>query len=112
MNGLAKYMMMLKVLCNKHTNNAIPYPALPEQNTITKALNDMDSEVTALEVKLSTARQVKAGSMRCKMLVQMTFDRLWNGILNFGDLSWQQAKHLTKITDQATGHYHRVRKPR
>jgi hypothetical protein len=85
MNGLAKYMMMLKVLCNKHTNNAIPYPALPEQNTITKALNDMDSEVTALEVKLSTARQVKAGmmsvlltppksagqagSMRCKMLV-------------------------------------------
>jgi len=36
-------------------------PALPEQTAIAEILSAMDAEVTALERKLSKARQVKQG---------------------------------------------------
>jgi type I restriction enzyme S subunit len=38
-------------------------PPLPEQTAIAEILSDMDAEITALEGKLSKARQVKAGMM-------------------------------------------------
>lgn len=42
----------------------LPLPPLPEQRAIAAALSDMDAEITALEAKLSKARQVKQGMMQ------------------------------------------------
>jgi len=39
------------------------FPILLEQTAIVETLSDMDAEVTALEEKLSKARQVKQGMM-------------------------------------------------
>jgi type I restriction enzyme S subunit len=44
-------------------NIEISLPALPEQTAIAEILSDMDAEISALEEKLSKARQVKAGMM-------------------------------------------------
>ena len=42
----------------------IPVPPLPEQAVIADALSDMDSEIDALEAKLTKARQIKQGMMQ------------------------------------------------
>lgn len=42
----------------------IPMPSEEEQTAIAEILSDMDAEITALEEKLSKARQVKAGMMQ------------------------------------------------
>jgi len=47
-----------------HTKTVIPYPSLREQTAITEILSDMDAEISALEGKLSKARQVKQGMMQ------------------------------------------------
>ena len=39
-------------------------PRLPEQTAIATILSDMDAEITALEAKLSKARQIKQGMMQ------------------------------------------------
>lgn len=41
----------------------LPVPSIPEQSAIAEILSDMDAEITALEGKLSKAREVKAGMM-------------------------------------------------
>lgn len=43
---------------------AIPIPPLPEQAVIAGVLSDMDSEIAALEAKLTKARQIKQGMMQ------------------------------------------------
>jgi type I restriction enzyme S subunit len=42
----------------------LPVPAVPEQTAIATILSDMDAEITALEEKLTKARQVKQGMMQ------------------------------------------------
>lgn len=42
----------------------MPVPVLSEQTAIATVLNDMDSEITALEVKLTKLRQIKQGMMQ------------------------------------------------
>ena len=39
-------------------------PPLPEQTAIATILSDMDAEITALETKLTKARQLKQGMMQ------------------------------------------------
>lgn len=41
----------------------VPIPSLPEQTAIATILSDMDIEITALETKLTKARQIKQGMM-------------------------------------------------
>ena len=43
---------------------AFPCPSQPEQAAIATVLSDMDAEITALEAKLSKARQLKQGMMQ------------------------------------------------
>ena len=42
----------------------IPIPHPEEQTAIANILSDMDEEITALEAKLSKARQLKQGMMQ------------------------------------------------
>jgi len=42
----------------------IVLPALKEQTAIAKILSDMDAEITAIETKLTKARQIKQGMMQ------------------------------------------------
>ena len=42
----------------------LPVPTLPEQTAIAAILSDMDADITALEVKLAKARQLKQGMMQ------------------------------------------------
>jgi type I restriction enzyme, S subunit len=42
----------------------IPFPSYREQTAIATILSDMDAEITALEQKLSKARQIKQGMMQ------------------------------------------------
>ena len=42
----------------------IPLPEYEEQTAIAEVLGDMDSEITALEAKLTKARQIKQGMMQ------------------------------------------------
>jgi type I restriction enzyme S subunit len=41
----------------------IPFPTIQEQTAIAAVLSDMDSEITALEIKLARTRQLKQGMM-------------------------------------------------
>ncbi len=43
---------------------SLQLPSLPEQTSIAEVLSDMDSEIEALEAKLTKARQVKQGMMQ------------------------------------------------
>jgi type I restriction enzyme S subunit len=43
---------------------SIPVPPLPEQAAIADALSDMDSEIAALEARLTKARQIKQGMIQ------------------------------------------------
>ena len=42
----------------------IPLPSVAEQTAIAEVLSDMDTEIEALENKLTKARQVKQGMMQ------------------------------------------------
>jgi type I restriction enzyme S subunit len=42
----------------------IPFPTYDEQLAIAMVLSDMDTEIAALEAKLSKARQLKQGMMQ------------------------------------------------
>ena len=44
-------------------NLVIPFPSLKKQTRIATILSDMDSEITALETKLTKAQQIKQGMM-------------------------------------------------
>ena len=46
------------------TGTSISLPPLPEQTAIATILTDMDSEIAALEAKLTKARQLKQGMMQ------------------------------------------------
>jgi len=42
----------------------IPFPAFTEQTRIATILSDMDTEITALEIKLEKYKNVKLGMMQ------------------------------------------------
>jgi type I restriction enzyme, S subunit len=46
------------------SNTSLPMPTQAEQEAIAEALSDMDTEITALETKLTKTRQLKQGMMQ------------------------------------------------